>query len=184
MTSSFTCVIFCSFPRSLFEAHLVSSRQTDKNYQRALVWTAVMTALSHLDPDFGSVVAIEAINEPMMDATQTPGYGNCMYLLCPTCPSPHIILVQKNFVEVVRAVEIILGIFPDDSATPAGLLSLLLSDTLNATTSLLNAEPYGGSVGLALAEAAPMLANIVYENGNPEILWTPPSSSKAPLIAT
>lgn len=38
-----------------------------------------MTALSHLDPDFGSVVAIEAVNEPIMDATQTPGYGDCTF---------------------------------------------------------------------------------------------------------
>ncbi len=36
-----------------------------------------MTALSHLDPVFGSVVGIEAVNEPIMDANQTPGYGNC-----------------------------------------------------------------------------------------------------------
>lgn len=51
--------------------------QTEYNYHRALVWTAVMTALSHLDPSFGSVFAIEAVNEPIMDATQTPGYGDC-----------------------------------------------------------------------------------------------------------
>lgn len=36
-----------------------------------------MTALSHLDSDFGSVVAIEAVNEPIMDANLTPGYGDC-----------------------------------------------------------------------------------------------------------
>ena len=51
--------------------------QTTYNYQRALVWTAVMTAVSHLDPDFESVFAIEAVNEPIMDASQTPGYGDC-----------------------------------------------------------------------------------------------------------
>lgn len=39
-----------------------------------------MTALSHLDPDFGSVFAIEAVNEPIMDAAQTPGYGDCKIL--------------------------------------------------------------------------------------------------------
>jgi hypothetical protein len=53
--------------------------QTPYNYHRALVLTAVMTVLSHLDPEFGSVFAIEAINEPIMDATQTPNYGTCMY---------------------------------------------------------------------------------------------------------
>lgn len=36
-----------------------------------------MTALSHLDPDFGSVAAIEAMNEPIMNADQTPGLGGC-----------------------------------------------------------------------------------------------------------
>ena len=36
-----------------------------------------MTALSHVDPAFSSVAAIEAINEPIMDANQTPGYGDC-----------------------------------------------------------------------------------------------------------
>lgn len=39
-----------------------------------------MTALSHLDPDFGTVAAIEAMNEPIMNAAQTPGLGGCMFL--------------------------------------------------------------------------------------------------------
>lgn len=38
-----------------------------------------MTTLTHLDPAFSSVFAIEAVNEPAMDATQTPGYGDCMF---------------------------------------------------------------------------------------------------------
>jgi hypothetical protein len=38
-----------------------------------------MTALSHLHPNFESVFAIEAVNEPIMNATQTPGYGDCKY---------------------------------------------------------------------------------------------------------
>jgi hypothetical protein len=36
-----------------------------------------MTALTHIDPDFSTVFAIEAINEPIQDATKTPGYGDC-----------------------------------------------------------------------------------------------------------
>lgn len=36
-----------------------------------------MTALSHLDKDFENVWGIQAINEPIMDATLTPGYGDC-----------------------------------------------------------------------------------------------------------
>ncbi len=39
-----------------------------------------MTALSHLDPDFSNVIAIEAVNEPIMNATLTPGYGDCTFL--------------------------------------------------------------------------------------------------------
>jgi hypothetical protein len=36
-----------------------------------------MTSLAHLDPAFSTVWAIEAVNEEIMDATQTPGYGDC-----------------------------------------------------------------------------------------------------------
>lgn len=52
--------------------------QTPYNYHRALIWTAVMTAVSHLVPDFSPVIAIEAVNEEIQNATQTPGYGECM----------------------------------------------------------------------------------------------------------
>lgn len=37
-----------------------------------------MTTLSHLDPSFKAVAAIEAVNEPIMNATMTPGYGQCV----------------------------------------------------------------------------------------------------------
>ncbi|KAJ7102987.1 glycoside hydrolase family 5 protein [Mycena crocata] len=67
---------------------------TPFNYHRALIWTSVMTALSHVDPAFANAVAIEAVNEPIMDANMTPGYGD----------------FQKNFVRVVRATEFLLGI--------------------------------------------------------------------------
>ena len=36
-----------------------------------------MTVLAHLDSDFGSAFAIEAVNEPEMDANDTPDYGTC-----------------------------------------------------------------------------------------------------------
>jgi hypothetical protein len=38
-----------------------------------------MTFLSHLHPNFKSVFAIEAVNEPIMNASLTPGYGDCMH---------------------------------------------------------------------------------------------------------
>ena len=37
-----------------------------------------MTVFSHVDPSFGSVFAIEAVNEIIMDPSLTPGYGQCM----------------------------------------------------------------------------------------------------------
>jgi len=67
---------------------------TPYNYGRALTWAGVMTALSHLHPAFAPVFAIEAVNEPIMNAANTPGYGT----------------YQKEFVAVVRAVEAALGV--------------------------------------------------------------------------
>ncbi|KZO99801.1 glycoside hydrolase family 5 protein [Calocera viscosa TUFC12733] len=72
---------------------------TDYNYQRAITWAAVMTYLSHVHPAFSTVFAIEAVNEPIMDFTQTPDYGR----------------YQTDFVVAVRAVEIALGIVCDTS---------------------------------------------------------------------
>lgn len=54
------------------------SDQTPPNYFRALQWAAVTTFISHVDPAFGNVFAIEAVNEPLMDSTETPGYGDCV----------------------------------------------------------------------------------------------------------
>lgn len=93
--------------------------QREDNYQRALIWTAVMTALSHLDPAFSSVFAIEAVNEPTSDASKTPGYGECRSFM-------HFALsfladhytVQTHFVQVVRAVEGILGIYVPGISSP------------------------------------------------------------------
>ncbi|KAL1733638.1 glycoside hydrolase superfamily [Schizophyllum commune] len=83
-------------PNQMFTGNCTTNVQfyTPYNYRRALLWTAIMTVLSHLDPAFASVVSIEAVNEPIMDATQTPGYGD----------------FQKQFVRTVRVVERALGI--------------------------------------------------------------------------
>ncbi|KAI5895668.1 glycoside hydrolase [Schizophyllum commune H4-8] len=83
-------------PNQMFTGNCTTNVQfyTPYNYRRALLWTAIMTVLSHLDPAFASVVSIEAVNEPIMDATQTPGYGD----------------FQKRFVRTVRVVERALGI--------------------------------------------------------------------------
>ncbi|KAG8759621.1 hypothetical protein FRC12_009716 [Ceratobasidium sp. 428] len=75
---------------------------TEKNYRRALTWAAMMTALSHMDPDFSNVFSIEAINEPEMDYNRTPGLGD----------------YEKNFVKVVRMTELAMGIkCPDTDYT-------------------------------------------------------------------
>ncbi|OCB87636.1 glycoside hydrolase family 5 protein [Sanghuangporus baumii] len=138
---------------------------TDYNYHRALVWTAVMTAVGHLDPDFGSVVAIEAVNEPIMDASQTPRYGD----------------FQKNFVKVVRAVETLLDVENLDSTAPEGLLESLLGNTLNVTQSLLGGQSYGGTLGKVLTDAAPIFVQVASELGIGSIL-TGGLPSRTPLV--
>jgi hypothetical protein len=40
-----------------------------------------MTFFSHVDPNFGSVFSIQAANEILMDASHTPGYGQCRIAL-------------------------------------------------------------------------------------------------------
>ncbi|CAE6445319.1 unnamed protein product [Rhizoctonia solani] len=85
-----------STPNQMFAGHCTSDVQfyTEKNYKRALIWAGVLTFMSHMDPDFSTVFSIEAINEPIMDANKTPGYGD----------------YQKRFVRVVRVIELLLGI--------------------------------------------------------------------------
>ena len=144
-----------------------------------------MAALSHLDPDFASVAAIEAVNEPIMDATQTPGYGDCMRFSLSISISTLIHrLVQKNFVKVVRAVEEVIGIIPRDSSSSSGLLSGILSNALNVTASLLSGKSYGGAVGEALVDAAPILVSIAAENGVDGILTETSLPSRTPLVTT
>jgi len=149
----------------MFTGNCTSNVQfyTEENYHRALVWTAVMASLSHLDPDFGSVFAIEAVNEPIMDATQTPGYGD----------------FQVNFVKVVRAVELALGItVPNEGG------ALASRDTNNATASLLQTSKdltYDFEVAQALADAVPILAEVLVELGLTSLLFNGPQL-RTPLV--
>ncbi|KAF8909279.1 glycoside hydrolase family 5 protein [Gymnopilus junonius] len=121
---------------------------TPYNYHRALIWTAVMTALSHLDPDFGSVAAIEAMNEPIMNANQTPGLGG----------------FQVNFVETVRAVELILGIpVPGVSSFFEFQLAPNVAaafSTASNLTSIFNSE-----VRQVLIDTIPVLAHVAAQLG-------------------
>ncbi|KAG9224177.1 hypothetical protein CCMSSC00406_0006845 [Pleurotus cornucopiae] len=101
-----------------------------------------MTGMAHLDPMFKGAVSIQAVNEPIMDATLTPGYGE----------------FQKNFVLTVRAVEALLGIgvhagFPHFSSA-------------NFTTVLIEAsttDQFNPEVQDALAAAGPILLQIAAE---------------------
>ncbi|KAF9466200.1 glycoside hydrolase family 5 protein [Collybia nuda] len=113
---------------------------TTHNYHRALIWTAVMTALSHLDQDFSNVVAIEAVNEPIMDANLTPGYGT----------------FQKQFVQVIRAVEIVLGI-------PVPGMPAQSFSTSNFTQALVQASSssaFSQEVRSVLLDTAPILQGV------------------------
>ncbi|PLW22456.1 hypothetical protein PCANC_08376 [Puccinia coronata f. sp. avenae] len=82
--------------KQMFAGNVTSDVQfyKDHNYQRALMWSAVLTAMSHLDRDFSSVVAIECINEPLRDATLTPGLGQ----------------YYSDFVTITRMIEYAIGV--------------------------------------------------------------------------
>ncbi|KAJ7777399.1 glycoside hydrolase family 5 protein [Mycena metata] len=114
---------------------------TQYNYHRALIWTSVMTTLSHVDPAFANAVAIEAINEPIMDAAQTPDYGE----------------FQQNFVKVVRATEFLLGVpTPGFGAMPAPANGNFTAMLPNINTSaVFNAE-----VRSVLLDTVPILLEL------------------------
>ncbi|PIL24783.1 hypothetical protein GSI_12669 [Ganoderma sinense ZZ0214-1] len=138
-------------PGQSFTGHCTDDVEfyTPYNYQRALVWTAVMTSLSHLDPSFSSVFAIEAVNEPIMDATKTPNYGD----------------FQKNFVQTIRAVEFALGVgqpFLDLSASVRAS-SKNVTASLNATVS--GSQQVNSQVQEAILASVPILIGLSEELG-------------------
>lgn len=51
--------------------------EDDYNYKRAVTWSIVMAYLAHTHPAFETVFSIEAANEVLQDATQTPGLAGC-----------------------------------------------------------------------------------------------------------
>ncbi|KAF7975271.1 hypothetical protein HWV62_10156 [Athelia sp. TMB] len=71
----------------------------DYNYKRAVTWSIVMAFLSHAHPEFATVFTIEAVNEPIQDASQTPGLGR----------------FETAFVLGVRAIEFLMGITCDNT---------------------------------------------------------------------
>lgn len=132
-------------PNQMFAGRCTTDVQfyTSHNYHRALIWTSVMTALSHIDPDFKAVTAIEAVNEPIMDASQTPGYGD----------------FQKHFVQVVRATE---------SALDMGNSFDLSASRNNLTTAMKLAASrnnFDDEVDAVLQDAMPILMRILRQFG-------------------
>ena len=115
--------------------------QTPYNYRRALVWTVIMAAFSHLDPVFESVVAIEAANEPISDASKTPGYGD----------------FQKYFVLTVRAVETTLGIPATRFSSQTRAQSFNFTEALRRTA---NSGQFPNEVNQAIDQAVSILPQI------------------------
>ncbi|KAG2143787.1 glycoside hydrolase family 5 protein [Suillus bovinus] len=140
---------------------------TPYNYQRALVWTAVMTSLSHLDPQFANVFAIQAANEPINDANQTPNYGT----------------FQENFVQIVRAVELTLGISVPSSNLSVSV-SASVSNNFTAALSETSLETiFPAEVQAALSEAVPIIMGIGATYGLQTIFEASPfKKSGTPLV--
>ncbi|KAJ3776353.1 glycoside hydrolase family 5 protein [Lentinula raphanica] len=152
-------------PNQMFTGHCTSDVEfyTEPNYLRALTWAGVMTALSHIHPAFTPVFAIEAVNEPIMDAAQTPGYGT----------------YQENFVTVVRGVEAALGVqiqglTNPQSATNASQAILDFSSSQNNTR-------FNSDVKTALQNTASILVEIASANST-QFDLTRSGRGQAPLV--
>ncbi|KAH6915732.1 glycoside hydrolase family 5 protein [Coprinopsis sp. MPI-PUGE-AT-0042] len=120
---------------------------TPYNYRRALIWSGIMTALSHLDPAWSNVFSIHAINEVMQDASKTPGYGE----------------FQRDFVQIVRAVEMGLGIFSpldySSGGVPSELLVAASVESAMATVSV-KFPKFSAQVRRSLVEMVPVFVQV------------------------
>ncbi|KAJ3743758.1 glycoside hydrolase family 5 protein [Lentinula detonsa] len=133
-------------PNQMFTGHCTTDVEfyTEPNYLRALTWAGVMTALSHIHPAFTPVFAIEAVNEPIMDAAETPGYGT----------------YQKNFVTVVRAVEAALGVKVQGLDNPQATTNASSSQAILNLSSSQNDTRFNSDVKVALGNTASILFQI------------------------
>ena len=145
-----------------------------------------MTALSHLDSNFGSVFAIEAVNEPIMDATQTPGYGDCKHIrsdtftihLADTFPT----LVQKNFVQTIRAVEFILGVGDPILDLSANLAVSSQNVTAAISATIGGSQEINPEVKAAILASIPIITQLSFELGF-NLLLSALNRKKDPLVA-
>ncbi|KAH9958850.1 glycoside hydrolase family 5 protein [Russula dissimulans] len=136
----------------MFAGRCTSNPQfyTAYNYGRAFTWTAVMTFITHLHPSFADVFAIEAANEPIMDATKTPGLGG----------------FEKNFVRTVRAMELLIGVEVSGCPALAGKASLTnLNSRLTKAHATNCLGLFTAPVVEALQQSFPMLLFITKELG-------------------
>jgi hypothetical protein len=141
-----------------------------------------MTFFSHVDPSFESVFSMEAINEPLMDASRTPGLGQCgssFFCLKPSFTLPNSNqTVQKNFVQTVRAVEDILGI----GATT--LAAEVLTGNITAIMQRAGqVGQYSDEVKAVLIDSIPVLLQMVLKYGSPDMLFGFLCLGKEPLTA-
>jgi hypothetical protein len=143
-----------------------------------------MATLSHVDPAFSNVVSIQAVNEQIMDSSKTPGYGECGSL-CLNLSSFSILTllffqVTKNFVQVIRAVEFLLGI------PVAGLeRSSQFKFNANVTISLGTASQYSSffndEVCKVLEDAIPILLKLGINMEIYDLFSFSPVNRKEPL---
>lgn len=124
-----------------------------------------MTALSHLDPTFGSVFSIQAVNEPIMDANQTPGYGDCKSSITSSASYSDPSVVQKNFVRVVRAMELALGVSVPGtshfSVSGSANFTIAITSAVNtASTNIFTPE-----VKSVLEQSVPILLSVGHDLG-------------------
>ncbi|RDB18518.1 Glucan endo-1,6-beta-glucosidase B [Hypsizygus marmoreus] len=113
---------------------------------------------------FENVVAIEAVNEPEMDANVTPGYGD----------------FQKNFVQVVRAVEFLLGI-PVSGLKVKAQVNANVTAALGLTTQL--PPIFSPETQSVLRDAIPILLKLGVELSLKEIFnFLPKKQDREPLI--
>ena len=127
-----------------------------------------MTTLSHLDSHFQSVFAIEAVNEPIMDATQTPGYGDCTSSVSATSALSlaHVhALVQKKFVQTIRTTEFILGIgYPIfDLGSGAKMSTSNVTSAISASVN--SSKTMDPDVKSALLSSIPILVELSHQLG-------------------
>ena len=108
--------------------------------------------------------------------------------LKPCSPCSFIPVVQKNFVQTVRAVEAVLGIISDvenDSSLDINSITNLVQSTGNLTEALLQAgTTTNGTVIEALVAAAPMLVYVAEELGISDLLTAISAYDHTPLTTT